>query len=349
MSLWLMRAGSSGEHEQRFLAEGRIYFSWSGLQTDLAPLSGLDAFYKVFADTYTNDKKGKVQNNARQAFQFAKLMQPGDWVALPSKFNPTIHFGRITGEYQFNLKGEDRYQHFRTVEWFAQDIPRDRFSQDILYSLGAFLTVCRIQRNNAEERIKEMAAHDWKVLAHSKATLGSGLDPAESDDETTSPVDIEQTAMDQISRLIIANFKGHGLATLVKSILEAQGYTVHQPPPGPDKGIDLLAAPGPLGFGHPRICVQVKSTDSPIEQEVLDRLVGTMNNVRAEHGLLVSWGGFKQSVEKERSTQFFRVRLWNRSDLIEHLLTHYDKLDEEIRSELPLKRIWTITAPETED
>lgn len=109
--------------------------------------------------------------------------------------------------------------------------------------------------------------------------------------------------------------------------------------------VDLLAAPGPLGFGNPRICVQVKSTDSPIEQELLHRLVGTMNNVRADHGLLVSCGAFKQSVEKERSTQFFRVRLWNRNDLIENLLTHYDSLDEDLRSELPLKRIWTITNP----
>ncbi len=74
-----------------------------------------------------------------------------------------------------------------------------------------------------------------------------------------------------------------------------------------------------------------------------------MNNVRADHGLLVSWGGFKQSVERERATQFFRVRLWNRNDLIENLLSNYDNLDEDLRSELPLKRIWTITAPDTAD
>ena len=65
----------------------------------------------------------------------------------------------------------------------------------------------------------------------------------------------------------------------------------------------------------------------------------------AEQGLLISWGGFKQSVERERATQFFRVRLWNRNDLIENLLAHYDALDEDLRSELPLKRIWTITNP----
>jgi restriction system protein len=342
MSLWLIRAGANGEYEPRFFSENRIYFNWSGLLTDLGKLPNLDAYYKVFGETYPDFKKGRIQNNARQAMQFAKLMQPGDWVALPSKFNPTIHFGKISGAYVYDANAEDRYQHSRQVEWFAQDIPRDRFDQDVLYSLGAFLTVCQIQRNNAEERVKEMAKNGWQVPSHSKATLGTGVEEAESD-EVTATVNIEETAMDQISKLILAKFKGHGLASLVKAILQAQGYTVHQPPAGPDKGVDLLAAPGPLGFGQPRICVQVKSTDSPIEQEVLDRLVGTMNNVRADHGLLVSWGGFKQSVERERATQFFRVRLWNRNDLIENLLAHYDTLDEELRSELPLKRIWTIT------
>lgn len=342
MSLWLIRAGANGEYEQRFLTENRIYFNWGGLLTDLGRLPDLASFYKVFGDTYPDAKKGKVQNNARQAMQFAKLMQPGDWVALPSKFNPTIHFGKIAGPYQYDPKAEDRFQHSRKVDWFAQDIPRDRFDQDVLYSLGAFLTVCRIQRNNAEERVKEMAANGWKVPGHSKATLGTGVEEVESD-ETSAAVDIEQTAMDQISKLILAKFKGHGLANLVRAILEAQGYTVHQPPAGPDHGVDLLASPGPLGFGKPRICVQVKSTDTPVERVVLEQLIGTMQNFQAEQGLLISWGGFKQSVERERATQFFRVRLWNRNDLIQNLLAHYDTLDEDLRSELPLKRIWTIT------
>ena len=38
----------------------------------------------------------------------------------------------------------------------------------------------------------------------------------------------------------------------------------------------------------------------------------------------------------------FRVRLWDQQDLTEQLFAYYDKLDEDIRAELPLKRIWTI-------
>lgn len=45
-------------------------------------------------------------------------------------------------------------------------------------------------------------------------------------------------------------------------------------------------------------------------------------------------------------THFFKVRVWNENDLIEQLLDNYDKLDQDIRAELPLKRIWTIATPE---
>ena len=258
MPLYLVRSGSNGEFEQRFLDESRIYFNWSELSTDMSSLSERPHFYKLFADTYGDSgwSKGKQENNARQAIQFVERMNLEDWIVMPSKHNPTLHFGKITGEYEFHSDGEDRFQHSRKVEWFAPDIPRDRFDQDILYSMGAFLTICRIKRNNAEARIQEMAKNKWHVPKHSSATLGSASPLLDDEDETIdSPVDLEQTAYDQISRLILAKFKGHGLADLTKAILEAQNYAVHQPAPGPDHGVDLLASSGPLGFGEPRICV----------------------------------------------------------------------------------------------
>ena len=36
------------------------------------------------------------------------------------------------------------------------------------------------------------------------------------------------------------------------------------------------------------------------------------------------------------------MRLWNQNDLIEQLLENYDRLDGDIRAELPLKPIWTV-------
>lgn len=60
--------------------------------------------------------------------------------------------GRVKGPYVYNPNNPEGAKHTRPVEWF-KEIPRDKIDRDILYSLGASMTVCRIQRNNAEERI----------------------------------------------------------------------------------------------------------------------------------------------------------------------------------------------------
>ena len=71
-----------------------------------------------------------------------------------------------------------------------------------------------------------------------------------------------------------------------------------------------------------------------------------MQNFEANQGLLVSWGGFNKAVEKEVRLSFFSVRLWDANDLIEAIFKNYDRLPEELQSELPLKRIWVLVIEE---
>lgn len=79
----------------------------------------------------------------------------------------------------------------------------------------------------------------------------------------------------------------------------------------------------------------------------LDQLIGVMQNMGAEQGLLVSWSGFKSSVEKEKPSQFFRVRLWDADAVVEQMLAHYERHPADIRADVPLQRIWTL-APDEE-
>ena len=104
-----------------------------------------------------------------------------------------------------------------------------------------------------------------------------------------------------------------------------------------------MAAGGEMGFGSPKICVQVKSHDTPVDRPTLDQLGGVMTKVGAEYGLLVSWSGFKSSVEQERGNQFFRIRLWDSNDVIREIFNNYEKLSPEIQAEIPLKRIWMLS------
>ena len=138
------------------------------------------------------------------------------------------------------------------------------------------------------------------------------------------------------------------MTILIEAILKAKGYVTYRSPEGPDKGVDILAAPEPFGFGNPRLCVQVKSGDSPIDRPTLDQLVGSIQNFKADQGLLVSWTGFKSSVEREIASQFFHIRLWDQGTIINELIGVYEKLSEDLKADLPLKRIWALNISENE-
>ncbi len=346
MALWLVRAGRHGENEKKFLEEGRIYLTWNQLSHDLSEVADRGALRAILEEVYSEAPAGRITNNSGQIWGFSHGIKPGDWVVLPSKQKPAIHIAEVTGTYTFDGGAEDPFFHHIDVKWIAQDIPRSNFDQDLLYSFGAFMTVCQIKRNDAEKRVRAMAENGWKPPRGRLATISTTLPDELESDEDEGATDLVQAAKDQIAKLIIARFQGHGMARLVDAVLRAQGYTTYLSPEGPDKGIDILAAPAPMGFGEPRVCVQVKSGDSALDRPTLDQLIGVMQNVQASHGLLVSWGGFKSSVDKEEATQFFRVRLWDQADIIDQVLSHYDQLDEEIRAELPLKRIWAVAHTE---
>jgi len=342
MALWLVRTGKHGEYEQRFFDDNRIYLTWHELRQDLSKLATKQELREVLEETYPNHTKAHISNHLGQIWAFVKEMQPGDWLIVPSRAKPAIHVAEVTSPYTYNAKAESPYFHSRQVKWIAKDIPRANFDSDLLFSFGAIQTICQVSRNDAENRVKKMAQEQWKP-----ATSASLIDVAV--EGGTETINLELLARDAIAKLIISKFKGHGLSRLVEAILRAQGYTTHLSPAGPDKGVDILAAQGPLGFGRPRICVQVKSGDAAVDSPTLNQLIGAMQNVQADQGLLVSWGGFKSSVDKEVPVQFFRVRLWDQNAIIAELLANYERLDEDLRAELPLKRIWTIAMPDDEE
>ena len=189
-----------------------------------------------------------------------------------------------------------------------------------------------------------MRANGWKPETISAATKTT----APATDEGAEDTNLEDLAHDQIAQLISARFKGHGLTRLVEAILKAQGYTTYRSPEGADGGADILAGAGPLGFGAPRLCVEVKSESSPIDRPTVDKLLGAVSKFGADEGLFVSWSGFKSNVQKELAASFFKVRLWTQKELLEQLFAHYDHLDEDLKAELPLKRVWMVAAQEGE-
>ena len=203
------------------------------------------------------------------------------------------------------------------------------------------MTVCRIRRNEAEIRVKAIIAGQLDPELSAPEATGEPEEP-----ENKVHLDIEQLARDQVLSHLEAHFKGHELARLVDAILRAQDYDTTLSPAGPDGGVDILAGRGSLGFDPPRICIQVKSSATSLGVNVLRELQGSMTTFKAQQGLLVSWGGFTRETRREARQHYFSVRLWDASDVFAAVVENYERLSEEIRSELPLKKIWALVLEE---
>ncbi len=340
MALWVARAGRHGENESYALSNNVVVVGWDDLP-DLSSFTSRDALLASMLDTYSDENPNAVKNWESQLWAFSKRFQVGDIVALPLKMQGAVAFGRVTGPYRYQPDAPSDAKHQRPVDWLATDIPRSKIDSDLRFSLGGAMTVFEVKRNNAEARIRAMLEGERlppPAISTSPDNDDSGIENA--------AIDLATQATDQIVDFIGRKFRGHDLARLVAGVLRAQGYTVRTSPPGVDGGVDIVAGQGPMGFAAPHLCVQVKSGDDRIDVTVLRELQGVMKNYRAEHGLIVAWGGYKQSVRQEARQLFFEIRLWDQTDLIRAIQEAYDRLDKELQAELPLKRTWMLVIEE---
>ena len=212
------------------------------------------------------------------------------------------------------------------------DIPREVFDQDLLLSLGGLATVYQVRAENAEKRIERIVkAHldeEPIILSESESRVPDDAEPE---------IDLDEQIEDRIVQRIRQRFSGTRLEYLVTEILRASGYHAVQTRLGPDGGIDVVAGTGEMGFGEPRLCVQVKSGGAPVGLPDYNRLQGNIRGFGAQYGLLVSLSDFTSVVRKENERSFFEIRLWGSHELVENLLETYDSLPVEIRSDIPLQ------------
>lgn len=336
----MVRAGRHGEGENDALTSGVVGIGWPELG-DLTEVGSSEEIRTRLNATYPDAKPSTLANWAGQIDAFRFRMQVGDLVALPLKSTPAVAFGRLSGVYQYVADAVDAMRHQRSVEWISDGLPRDVIDQDLLYSLGAFLTVCQISRNDAERRIKALLTDPTTAVSDGIRPVGSTtvIEPGEV---TDAAVDLAEIGRDQIRRRLAERFKGHELARLVGELLKAEGFVCEVSPAGPDGGVDVLAGQGGMGFDGATMAVQVKSGSTVVDAPTLRELKGVMGNFGAKRGLLVSWGGFTKIARQEARRLFFEIRLWDSDAVIDKLQEVYRHLPADVQAEIPLQRVWTL-------
>ncbi len=128
---------------------------------------------------------------------------------------------------------------------------------------------------------------------------------------------------------------------LVASLLKGMGYhLVWNAPPGPDRGVDIIAQSDALGLNGPRIKVQVKRSGTMTVKEIRSFLAVLSDG---DVGLFVSTGGFtKDAKEETRHQEKRRVMLVDLEQFVDLWIEHHTKISEDDRRLLPLKPVWFL-------
>ena len=336
-TVWIVRAGKHGENEGFALANNCVVVDWPRMG-DFSKYQDKNAIGSMLKSARGETNVYRIGSHAGQIWTFAQEMKIGELVVLPLKTQiGKVAVGKIIEAYKFHPDGEPGTEHRRKVEWLNSDVARCDFDADIRASLGSLLTVSRVRRSQATERILNILEHNTSGLT------GRGENQvSENDDVIEESIDPEDAARNLIYDHIQQKFTGHGMADLVEEILRALGLQCKKSPQGPDGGVDILAAGGELGFGSPLLCVQVKGRRDKAGDKDIKYLADAMRKVRAEKGLFVSWSGFKGLSGDDIRRQFFSIRFWEADDLVRLIERHYDKFSDDFKERLPLKKIWVL-------
>jgi restriction system protein len=205
----------------------------------------------------------------------------------------------------------------------------------------------------ALETFKEPAAfynqavRGYKDWAKRQVPPVSGDDAdADAEEQSAGAValeEAEEAAWAQI-RDYLAEMPPYEFQDLVGDLLRAMGYHVMwTAPPGPDRGIDLVAYTDPLGTSSPRMLVQVKrQAGTKTTADGLRSFMAVLGD--RDVGIFISAGGFTSEAEREaRSQERRRLTLIDLNRLVELWIQHFDRLDDASRRRLPMKPVYFLS------
>ena len=171
--------------------------------------------------------------------------------------------------------------------------------------------------------------------------LGTDESEADAVTETMSVEIAEEAAWGHIQGHL-ASMDPYEFQDLVAALLKAMGYHVGWvSPPGPDRGIDIVAYTDPLGATGPRIMVQVKRRQDKTNVDGVRSFLAVLGP--HDVGLYISAGGFTSDAEREvRSQENRRITLIDLETLFDLWVEHYEAIDDPDRILLPLRPVYFL-------
>jgi len=184
--------------------------------------------------------------------------------------------------------------------------------------------------------------YEWRATQPERLTYleedmpEAGASIEKATDVASTVEEAEESAWLEIEQYV-RGMNPYELQKLVAALLRAMGYHVSWiAPPGPDKGIDILAHNDPLGTSTPRIKVQVKRRADKVNVDGLRAFMALLGE--QDVGIFVATGGFTSEAESEARTKETRkLTLVDLEQLVELWVQHYEKVAESDKRLLPVE------------
>jgi restriction system protein len=323
---WVFRVPQEEEILQKIQTQ-KLVAGGFGIEQSVADIADKEKLKNLYRSFRPHAKESQANAAIGQLYRVAHVIKNGDWILTPNKDKRTVLFGRVVGGYEYlpDVIGAG-LRHARKVEWVGE-FSRDSMSNGLRNSIGGLLTVLNMDKH-ANELLLLMGQQQKKTTDHAQDDETDVTPPFYEETKSKS----EELIADQISRIDPYQFQ-----ELVAGLLEAMGYRTRVSDRGMDHGVDILAHPDALGFETPRIKVQVKHRQSTAGGADIRNLVGTLGE--GEKGLFVSTGGFTTEAKSEaRKTS--RITILDAEEFVKLLIEHYENLDSDYKSIIPLRKLW---------
>ncbi len=142
----------------------------------------------------------------------------------------------------------------------------------------------------------------WKLAQPDDEQIS---EPDNDDSTASASATLEEAVEDawQEIQTYLETINPYDFQDLIAALLRAMGYHVAWvSPPGPDRGLDILAYNDPLGGSGPRIKVQVKRVASKkIDVDSVRSFMATLGS--QDVGIYISVSGFTSEAERETRSQ----------------------------------------------
>ena len=185
----------------------------------------------------------------------------------------------------------------------------------------------------------EVAYREWRRLNPKEDPHGEEPTDDNTEHDRAEELNLLESDAREGIRQFIAGKSPYEFQDMVAALLRAMGYyTPFIAPKGKDGGIDIIAYLDPLGAQTPRIKVQVKhKPETAIGASDIRALLGVLR--AGDIALFVTSGTFSPEARNTSTSSREFIRLIDGNDFIDMWQEYYDKMTDDDKNMLPLKRI----------